>query len=114
MSKKHLTAREISEYMHWPEYRLGVPKTAMLTCPECGQVSECDVDRNDDAGTVMEQTVYCAQLDTWRCEECGRIGCQRCEKRFDADNLEFCSSCATSEMSEHAHYASTIIEEKSQ
>ena len=82
-----------TELGRWQQYRLGVPKTTVLKCPECGANHICDVDLNDDACTVDEQAVFTASIDTVRCEDCRRLLCSECPQMQDMDGLPLCKSC---------------------
>ena len=84
----------------WSYYRLGVPKTTVLKCPECGANHICDVDLNDDACTVDEQAVFTARIDTARCEDCQRLLCGKCPQAQDDQGLPICLQCARAQMQE--------------
>lgn len=81
------------EQLRWPEYRLAIPKTIKLECPECHHSLACDV-TIDDAGTVLDQAVAVAELETERCEQCGRLMCPACPHARDLDGFKICQACS--------------------
>jgi DNA-directed RNA polymerase subunit M/transcription elongation factor TFIIS len=88
-----MSSAEIREYMRWPEYRLDIPKTVALNCPKCGEINVCDVDLDEDAAGVLEQSVAVARIDTDFCEECGQMLCPKCPHTKDEEGFIYCTEC---------------------
>jgi hypothetical protein len=88
---RRLTESEHRELARWPEYRLEIPTSVTLECPECHSQIQCEVDLITD-----EFPRYAvAGIETWRCEDCGRLMCDACRKhRHPADrDLYQCDAC---------------------
>ena len=81
------------EQARWPEYRLSIPKTVKLECPECHHSLACDVTIDEDAGDVLDQAVAVAELDTERCEQCSKLMCPACPHARNRDGFKICQAC---------------------
>jgi hypothetical protein len=66
-----------------------------LECPECYALIECDVDLDLDSYGGSRLAIATAEIDTWRCEECGTHGCPKCVSFPHPDDvdLKICGKC---------------------
>ena len=89
---RRLTESQRRDIARWPEYRLDIPSSVTLECPECHAKIDCEVDV-----ITEELPAYAvAGIPTWLCEDCGRLMCAQCPQfpHPDDADLRICAACA--------------------